>query len=216
MLIRLETLSRYESVQLARQAGGGHIGDAEAIEIAERAGGNPYFIIETTGMLMPSSLGQDGQTPRTVPPTVQAVIGARLDALPVRLRDLARRASTFKYGFGYPDLRVIDPDATIEEVGALEDAEFLVRETATGEPERWRLRHATLKDVIYASLPKRERERLHQLLAQNLLNTGHPSLAADHLELAALAALDLDPNNRTLPDKAADALLWPATAPGGA
>ena len=207
VLIRLETLSRDESVQLARQAGGGHIGDAEAIEIAERAGGNPYFIIETTGMLMPSSIGQDGQTPRTVPPTVQAVIGARLDALPARLRDLARRASTFKYGFGFPDLGVIDPDATIEEVEALEDAEMLVRETDTGEPERWRLRHATLKDVIYASLPKRERERLHQLLAQNLLNTGHPSLAADHLELAALAALDLDPNNRALPDRAADALL---------
>ena len=103
---------------------------------------------------------------------------------PARLRDLARRASTFKYGFGFPDLGVIDPDATIEEVEALEDAEMLVRETDTGEPERWRLRHATLKDVIYASLPKRERERLHQLLAQNLLNTGHPSLAADHLELA--------------------------------
>jgi class 3 adenylate cyclase/tetratricopeptide (TPR) repeat protein len=207
VLIRLETLSRDESVQLARQAGGGHIGDAEAIEIAERAGGNPYFIIETTGMLMPSFAGQDGQTPRTVPPTVQAVIGARLDALPPRLRDLARRASTFKYGFGFPDLQVIDPDATREEVQELEDAEVVVREIDAGEPERWRLRHATLKDVIYRSLPKRERERLHQLLAQNLLDTGHPSLAADHLELAALAAIDLDPNNRALPDRAADALL---------
>jgi class 3 adenylate cyclase/tetratricopeptide (TPR) repeat protein len=207
VLIRLETLSRDESVQLARQAGGGHVGDAEAIEIAERAGGNPYFIIETTGMLMPSFAGQDGQTPRTVPPTVQAVIGARLDALPPRLRDLARRASTFKYGFGFPDLQVIDPDATREEVQELEDAEMLVREMDAGEPDRWRLRHATLKDVIYGSLPKRERERLHQLLAQNLLDTGHPSLAADHLELAASAAIDLDPNNRALPDRAADALL---------
>jgi tetratricopeptide (TPR) repeat protein len=207
VLIRLETLSRDESVQLARQAGGGHIGDAEAIEIAERAGGNPYFIIETTGMLMPSAGGQDGHTPRTVPPTVQAVIGARLDALPPRLRDLARRASTFKYGFGLPDLRFVDPDATLEEVKQLEDAEVLVPEMEQSEPERWRVRHATLKDVIYASLPKRERERLHQLLAQNLLNTGHPSLAADHLELAALAAIDLDPNNRTLPDQAANALL---------
>src|SRR5205807_3868242 len=43
VLIRLDALSRDESVQLARHAGGGRIGDAEALEIAERAGGNPYF-----------------------------------------------------------------------------------------------------------------------------------------------------------------------------
>ena len=206
ILLRLETLSRDDSVQLARQAGAGHIGEAEAVEIAERAGGNPYFIIETTGMLMPSA-GADGQTPRTVPPTVQAVVSARLDALPPRLRELARRAAVFKYSFGVNDLRVVDPGATEDEVQQLEDAEILVRDLEPGEVPRWRVRHATLKDVIYASVPKRERERLHQLLATNLLNIGHPSLAADHLELAAVAALDLDPNNRGLAGRAADALL---------
>jgi class 3 adenylate cyclase/tetratricopeptide (TPR) repeat protein len=207
VLIRLETLSRDESVQLARQAGGGRIDDPEAIEIAERAGGNPYFIIETTGMLMPSAQGADGQAPRTVPPTVQAVIAARLDALPSRLRELARRASVFKYSFEVPDLQIVDADATAEEVQQLEDAEILVVDSQPGEAQRWRVRHATLKDVIYSSVPKRERERLHQILAENLLRTGHPSFAADHLELAALAAIDLDPNDRTLPDKAAEALL---------
>ncbi|HEY7762569.1 MAG TPA: tetratricopeptide repeat protein, partial [Actinomycetota bacterium] len=35
---------------------------------------------------------------------------------------------------------------------------------------------------------------------------GHRSWAADHLEQAAFAALDLEPNERTLPDRAADAL----------
>jgi len=206
ILMRLETLSRDESVQLARHAGGGHIGDAEAIEIAERAGGNPYFIIETTGMLMPSS-GGDGQTPRRVPPTVQAVVGARLDALPPRLRELARRTAVFKYSFGLADLRVVDAEATQEEIHQLEEAEILVPDPEPADPPRWRMRHATLKDVVYASVPKRERERLHQLLAQNLINTGHPSLAADHLELAATAALDLDPSNRTLPERAVEALL---------
>jgi tetratricopeptide (TPR) repeat protein len=69
------------------------------------------------------------------------------------------------------------------------------------------MRHATLKDVVYASLPKRERERLHEKVAEYLLERGHPSLAADHLELAAFAALDLDPQGRRLPDRAVDALL---------
>src|SRR5439155_25060412 len=161
VLIRLETLSRDESVQLARHAGGGHIGDVEAIEIAERAGGNPYFIIETTGMLMPSSLGADGHGPRSVPPTVQAVVSARLDAMDPRLRDLARRASVFRYAFDLNELRFVDEEATAEEVQQREDAEILLRDEQPGASQRWRMRRTTLKDVVYGSLPKRDRDRLH-------------------------------------------------------
>ena len=51
--LRLEPLSDDESVVLARQASGRRIDDDEATEIAQRAGGNPFFIIETTGMLLP-------------------------------------------------------------------------------------------------------------------------------------------------------------------
>ena len=42
------------------------------------------------------------------------------------------------------------------------------------------------------------------------------SYAADHLERAALASLDLDPGTGGLPERAAEALAWPGTAPGGA
>src|SRR5260370_26496520 len=69
------------------------------------------------------------------------------------------------------------------------------------------MRHATLKEVAYASLPKRERVRLHTLIAEYLLGNGHQWHAADHLQLAALASLDLDPNDRTAPERAAAALL---------
>ena len=207
VLIRLESLSRDESVQLARHAGGGRIDEVEAMEIAERAGGNPFFIIETTGMLMPAVAGADGHGARTVPPTVQAVVSARLDAMPARLRDLARHASVFRYAFDLSELAVVDPAATAEELQQLEDCEVIVRDPQPGEQQRWRLRHSTLKDVVYASLPKRERLRLHQLVAGFLLDAGHPSYAADHLELAAFAAIDLDPNDRSVPDRAADALL---------
>ena len=158
-------------------------------------------------MLMPSSAGADGQGSRTVPPTVQAVVSARLDAMPPRLRELARRASVFKYAFDLTELAVVDPEASAEELQQLEDAEMIVRDPQPGEPELWRLRHSTLKEVIYASLAKRERLRLHELVARFLLDGGHPSLAADHLELAAFASIDLDPNDRTVPDRAADALL---------
>ena len=207
VLLRLEPLSAEESIHLVRHAGSGHISDAQAVEIAERAGGNPFFIIETTGMFMPEAEG--GKTPShaPLPPTVQAVVGARLDALPARLRELARRASVFMYGFDLEELHLVDPIANVTELQALEDAEVIVRrETMSAEPN-WRLRHKTLKEVAYASLPKRERQRLHHQIADYLMSSGHVSLAADHLELAAIASLDLDPNDRAAPDRAADALL---------
>jgi class 3 adenylate cyclase/tetratricopeptide (TPR) repeat protein len=203
VLLRLDALSSEESIRLVRHAGGGHVTDAQAVEIAARAGGNPFFIVETTGMLM-----ADGETSAriAIPPTVQAVISARLDALPSRLRDLARRASVFKYGFDLDELSWIDAAATAEEVQQLEDAEFIVRDKPGAGMMNWRIRHATLKDVAYASLPKRERLRLHNLIAQRLVERRHQSLAADHYELAAIASLDLDPNDRTAPDRAAEAL----------
>ena len=202
VLLRLDPLSPSDSIHLVRHAGAGHIADSQAMEIAERAGGNPFFIIETTGMLMTNGAGASSGAHTSIPPTVQAVVSARLDALPARLRELARRASVFMYAFDLEELAVIDDAATVEELQELEEAEVIVRDNLV-----WRLRHATLKDVAYASLPKRERLRLHNLVAEYLVEKGHSSLAADHYELAARASLDLDPNDREAPERAADALL---------
>jgi class 3 adenylate cyclase/tetratricopeptide (TPR) repeat protein len=211
--LRLDPLSDAESIELARQASGRRIEDAEAVEIAERAGGNPFFIIETTGMLLPDAKDVVGaphaaDTPRAaLPPTVQAVVAARLDHLPPRLRELTRRASAFFVSFDLDELHVIDPEATTEEIRELQEAEILVPEDDTRPVDRWRVRHSTLKDVAYASLPKRERVRLHELLADRLFAGSHPSWAAEHLEFAALASLDLDPNDRSVAERAADALV---------
>src|SRR6185503_3677717 len=101
----------------------------------------------------------------------------------------------------------IDPEATPDEIRQLEEAEIFVPEDDTHPVARWRVRHATLKEVAYASLPKRERVRLHQLIADRLFADSHPAWAADHLELAAAASLDLDRDDRTVAERAAEALL---------
>ena len=207
VLLRLEPLSAAESVRLVRHAGGGHIGDAQAAEIAGRAGGNPYFIIETTALLTLDGNGGSPPGQAALPPSVRAVVTARLDHLPARLRDLTRRASVFLQSFDLAELAVVDATATEEDLRRLEEAEIVVHDGRAGAARQWRLRHATLREVAYSSLPKRERRRLHQLVAEDLLRAGHVSWAADHLELAALAALDLDPNDRAVPDRAADTLL---------
>src|SRR5438477_2695961 len=206
VLIRLDPLTSEESIHLVRHAGAGQIADTQANAIAERAGGNPFFIIETTGMLM-SNDGAAAGSRIALPPTVQAVISARLQPLPARLRELARRAAVFMFGFDLDELQVVDGAANASELQQLEDAEVIVRDQPASANPTWRMRHATLKEVAYASLPKRERLRLHQLVAEHLLDSGHRSVAADHLELAAMASLDLDPNDRAAPERAADALL---------
>ncbi len=206
VLLRLDPLSSEDSIHLVRHAGAG-IAEAQAVEIAARAGGNPFFIIETTGMLMTDGAAAGSSAHAAIPPTVQAVVSARLDALPARLRELARRASVFMYDFDREELAVVDENATMEELQDLEEAELVVRDKMASGAPTWRMRHATLKDVAYASLPKRERLRLHDLVAHYLLGKGHRSTAADHFELAALASLDLDANDRAAPNRAADALL---------
>ena len=206
VLLRMDPLTVDEAIDLARQAGGGRITEAEAIEIAKRTGGNPFFIVETTGMLLPESDGSPRRMRGALPPTVQAVVSARLDALPTRLRTLARRASVFRYSFELDELADIDPDATADELRRLEDSEIVVREEGGGTP-RWRMRHATLRDVAYGNLPKRERVRLHETIADRLIATGHHTFAAEHLELGARASLDLNPRDRRLADRAVDQLI---------
>ncbi len=201
--LRLEPLSPEDAIELVRQAGGGRIPEAEAAAIAVRTGGNPFFIVETTGMLLDD--GGDRHRPDSaLPPTVQATVAARLDTLPAATRDLARRVSVFPHAFYLDEIAMV-AEAGRDELRELEDAEILVVEQESTTP-RWRFRNGTVRDVTYANLPKRERLRLHLQVADALQEAAHKGFAADHLELAALASLDLDPGDRALAERAADAL----------
>ena len=207
----LETLSLDDSAQLARDAGEG-LDEATAQRIARHAGGNPFFIIETTGMLLHEGKRLPADTgplpPALLPPTVQAVIAARIDHLSPEGRDLIRKASVFaRSTFTLAELGLI-ADPTGEALGRLEEEELLERD---GDPDVWRFSHGMVRDVAYESLPKRERQRLHLLVADGL--SGNPQMAARrpraiafHLEQAALASLDLNPRDRTLAERAVDAL----------
>jgi tetratricopeptide (TPR) repeat protein len=99
-------------------------------------------------------------------------------------------------------------DDRLPQLEALLDEEVLVRVEGT-EP-RWRFRHDMLHEVAYASLPKRERVRLHLAIVDGIRDAKHEhehvTYAADHLERAAIASLDLAPDDRTIPERAVDAL----------
>lgn len=207
----LEAMSLDDATQLAREAGEG-IDAATAERVARHSGGNPFFIVETTGMLrhveghLPSDSGPLPE--RLLPPTVQAVIASRIDHLVEPARELVRKASVFaRSTFDETELGLIaEPDPKILEL--LEDEELLVRDDE--RPDVWRFRHGLVRDVAYESLPKRERMRLHLEIATRLSAPAtaprYPRSIAYHLERAALASMDLDPGDRSLAERAVDAL----------
>jgi class 3 adenylate cyclase/tetratricopeptide (TPR) repeat protein len=208
LTLRLEPLTKEEAKELAKRAGD-DLDDTTAERIAQHAGGNPFFIVETTGMLMQRHREHVEGVAHShlLPPTVQSVVASRIDHLGARPKELVRRASVFpRSTFHVEELRLIAEPAE-EDLRALEEAELLLP-----DPRRegvWRFRHGLLRDVAYESLPKRERQRLHLLVADALAAGDadrHLQDLAYHLEEGARAALDLDPLDRSLADRAIGAL----------
>ena len=81
--------------------------------------------------------------------------------------------------------------------------------STVADEREWTFKHILTRDVAYESLPKRERLRLHVQVADGLEREDPgrwPQVVAWHLEQAALASLDLDPQDRTLADRAVKAL----------
>ncbi len=204
-IIRVQPLSGREAADLARAAGS--VDETTAERIAQHAGGNPFFVIETTGMLLERTDAGTAATEHDLPASVQAVVAARLDHLDPAARELARRASVFaRATFHVRDLRLI-AEPTDESLAALEEAEILLRER--DRTDVWRFRHELLRDVAYESLPKRERLRLHLLLAdgiEHLQPDRFPQSVAYHLYRAAIAARDLTPDDGVVTARAIKAL----------
>ncbi|MDH5224947.1 MAG: AAA family ATPase [Actinomycetota bacterium] len=206
----VEPLTPGHAAELAMEAGGLRHDDAD--RVAAHAGGNPYFIVEIVGMLRREErdLPPWGPAPsgRLLPPTVQAVIATRIDQLTPAARELVRRASVFPGGrFDLDELALL-VEPRQELLDEAEDEELLTRDE--DRPGLWRFGSDVLRDVAYESLAKRERQRLHLRVA-NKLSEGEqaerfPRTAAYHLEQAAQAALDLNPGDRTLAERAVDAL----------
>ncbi len=149
LLLRLESLGNHEAVGLARQAGGARISEDEAAAVAARAGGNPFFIVESTGALIRvHERGEPASATPILPPTVQAMIAARLDALPATLRDVARRLSVYMYSFDLDEAALV-AECGVEGMGELVDAEIVVRDERQLGPTHVALpqRHAPRRRV---------------------------------------------------------------------
>jgi class 3 adenylate cyclase/tetratricopeptide (TPR) repeat protein len=206
---RLEPLEVPQARDLA-MAAGEDIDEGTAERIVRHAGGNPFFIVETTGMLLQRHEAHETGALHShlLPPTVQAVVASRIDHLPDEPRDVLRKASVLaRSTFSEWELGLIE-QVRPQVLQTLEEEEFLIR-----DPERegmWRFRHDMLRDVAYETLSKRDRLRLHLQVADGIAGSPeaerYPQVIAHHLAQAARASLDLDPTDRNIPDRAVQAL----------
>ncbi len=146
--------------------------------ISGRAEGNPFFVEELLRSLIERGAlvrGDGGwavtpllQTLK-VPATLQGVLMARLDRLPVETKWLAQQASIIGRVFTYRVLMHLarHTDGVDADLGHLE-REDIIRERARTPDLEYMFKHALTQDMAYQSLLASRRRELHRQVGEAL------------------------------------------------
>ncbi|GAA4605252.1 AAA family ATPase [Actinoallomurus liliacearum] len=165
--------------------------------VAAQCDGNPLFAELLVDVLAETAPG--AQTP----PTIQAMLGARLDRLPATERRLLEVAAVIGREFTRDLLQVM---ADADGIGAAVTDELLARLVRRrvfqrGPAGTFRFAQALLRDTAYDFTPKTRRAHWHDLLAE-WLSGRHSQDAmalAYHVEAACRLRRELRPGSPSLP-----------------
>lgn len=202
MTILLEPLGESESEALLR-AHPGTSGLSSSIRrrVRETAEGNPLFLEQIAAMVAEQGV-PDGDLP--VPPTIEAVLAARLDRLGPGERAVLERAAVAGKEFWPGAVARLLPDLAQASVprhlDALVRKDLLrpVRSRLVGE-EAFRFRHVLIQQATYRAIPKTLRRQLHEAFGDWLEGQAGARLAeveelvGYHLEQAALGWAEVEP-----------------------
>ena len=137
------------------------------------AEGNPLYVEQIASMLVETgALRRDGDgwvatmssEELAIPPTVEALVASRLDALRFEERLVIDPASVIGLGFAVDAVvHLVPGEAALEVPARLQalTAKQLVRPTMADE-DFYRFGHSVIKDAAYRSLLKRTRAELHE------------------------------------------------------
>jgi len=159
----LEPLDGSDAAELALHLLGA---DAQAVQVAEAAEGNPLFIEQLAAVLSERGAAEAG----TLPTTIRGLVAARLDALPPEEREVILDASIVGRIFWRGALERIarDPDCLANALAALERRD-LVRLDAVSRiegEEQWSFKHVLIRDVAYELQPRARRREGHRHIAE--------------------------------------------------
>jgi class 3 adenylate cyclase len=171
-------------------------------KITVASAGNPLYVEEMLAMVREH--GGDGEI--VVPPTIHALLQARIDSLDGDVRVVMERGAIEGEVFHRGAVAELSPgpvrDGVELHLATLVRKE-LIRSTAPTFPEDegFRFRHLLIRDAAYESLPKVTRAELHERFAEWLER--HDLVEGDeivgyHLEQAHRYRSELDPGDPTL------------------
>jgi len=181
----LEPLGPQETVRLIDSLA--TLDDALRARISQAAEGNPLYVEEMVAMLRESL---DGEV--AVPPTIQALLAARLDQLEPHEREVLQCGSVEGRVFHRGAVQTLAPDAPqlTARLTSLVRKELVRPDKAQfpGE-DAFRFRHLLIRDAAYDALPKATRADLHERFAAWLEEHGSELVELDeilgyHLEQA--------------------------------
>jgi len=159
--------------------------------LIERAGGNPLYAEEFARMV--GEVGE--QSELRLPESVQGIIAARLDALPLEEKLLLQDAAVVGKVFWLGTMeRIGDRERSSAEqlLHALERKEFVRRErrSSVGDESQYAFRHILVRDVAYSQIPRSARADKHRGAAAWIEALGRPDDNAEMLAHHYLSALE--------------------------
>ncbi len=165
--------------------------------VLDRAGGNPFYVEELARLLLDRPAEERSTV--TVPVSVQALVAARLDALPAAGKRLIQDAAVVGEQFWTSALQALGNDAA-EALGSHEVRELIEQSEAPFLPLEpgFRFRQTLVREVAYASVPKHVRARQHAAVGEWLEQAAGDvarrevsDLTAHHFERAASLAREV-------------------------
>jgi class 3 adenylate cyclase/tetratricopeptide (TPR) repeat protein len=191
----LEALTENEAAELVDNLLLAQVDSSVKERIATAAEGNPLYVEEMLAMVT-----EDGGD-LAIPPTIHALLAARLDRLGSDERAVIESAAIEGQEFRREALAALVPEPLVERLA--ETLQSLVRKDVIrpAHDETFRFKHLLLRDAAYESVPKERRAELHERFA-DWLGMSAPELAeirGYHLEQAFRYRAQLGPlDDRTL------------------
>ncbi len=163
-VVRLEPLPPEQAGALMEaRLGGDSLDDDLRERILRAAGGNPLFVEEMAAMVQAS-----GNSDVDVPPTIQALLAARLDQLAAPERNVLERGAVEGELFHHGAVSALSPDEPqlSNRLTALVRKEFVRPDTPqVAGTDAFRFRHLLVRDAAYHGMAKAERADLHERFA---------------------------------------------------
>jgi class 3 adenylate cyclase/tetratricopeptide (TPR) repeat protein len=179
-LITLRSLSDIQTDGLIRNlVGGVELAPGARARIADAAEGNPLFVEETLRMLVDDGVlvevagtwtASDDLSELTIPPTINALLTARLDRLDDEERSVIERASVIGRVFWWGAVEEMTPEELRPRVGGQLQSlarKELIRPDRSDlrEEDAFRFTHSLVADAAYNGIPKSSRAQLHERFA---------------------------------------------------